>query len=33
MEAAGSTPEGMTERVATDIDRWREVIDKFGLRH
>jgi len=33
MEAAGSTPEGMTGRVATDIDRWREVINKFGLRH
>ena len=29
MEAVGSTPQGMTERVATDIDRWREVIDKF----
>jgi len=32
MEAAGSTPEGMSARLKTDGDRWRDVIGKFGLR-
>lgn len=32
MEAAGSTPEGMSERLKKDGDRWRNVIEKFGLR-
>jgi tripartite-type tricarboxylate transporter receptor subunit TctC len=32
MEAAGSTPDGMSERLKKDSDRWREVITKFGLR-
>jgi tripartite-type tricarboxylate transporter receptor subunit TctC len=32
MEAAGSTPQGMSERLKTDADRWREVIGKLGLR-
>ena len=32
MEAASSTPEEMTARLKTDIDRWRDVIGKLGLR-
>jgi tripartite-type tricarboxylate transporter receptor subunit TctC len=32
MEAASSTPEGMTERLRKDLERWREVIGKLGLR-
>jgi tripartite-type tricarboxylate transporter receptor subunit TctC len=32
MEAASGTPGEMSERLKTDIDRWRGVIDKFGLR-
>jgi tripartite-type tricarboxylate transporter receptor subunit TctC len=32
MEAAGSTPEGMGERLKTDVGRWRDVIGKLGLR-
>ena len=33
MEARSSTPEGMSERLKTDIDRWHDVIGKLGLRH
>ena len=32
MEAAGGTPEGMAERLNTDMGRWRDVIGKLGLR-
>jgi tripartite-type tricarboxylate transporter receptor subunit TctC len=32
MEAASSTPEGMTERLRKDLERWRDVIGKLGLR-
>jgi len=32
MEAAGSTPEEMSERLKTDVGRWREVIGRLGLR-
>ena len=32
MEAVGSTPEGMSERLKTDIARWRAVIEKLGLQ-
>jgi tripartite-type tricarboxylate transporter receptor subunit TctC len=32
MEAASSTPEGMTERLGKDLERWRDVIGKLGLR-
>ena len=32
MEAAGSTPGGMAERLSRDMSRWRDVIGKFGLR-
>ena len=32
MEAASSTPEEMAERLEKDIDRWRDVIGKLGLR-
>jgi tripartite-type tricarboxylate transporter receptor subunit TctC len=32
MEAASSTPEGMTERLRKDLARWRDVIGKLGLR-
>ena len=32
MEAAGSTPQGMAGRLRTDVDRWRDVIGKLGLR-
>jgi tripartite-type tricarboxylate transporter receptor subunit TctC len=32
MEAAGGTPEDMSERLKTDIARWRGVIDRLGLR-
>ena len=32
MEATGSTPEEMTERLKTDVDRWRDIIGKLGLR-
>jgi hypothetical protein len=32
MEAASSTPEEMSARLKTDVDRWREVIGKLGLR-
>ncbi|HZO48022.1 MAG TPA: tripartite tricarboxylate transporter substrate-binding protein [Xanthobacteraceae bacterium] len=32
MEAAASTPEEMSERLKTDVGRWREVIGKLGLR-
>ena len=30
--ARGSTPEEMQERMARDIERWGEVIEKAGLR-
>jgi tripartite-type tricarboxylate transporter receptor subunit TctC len=33
MEAKSSTPEGMSERLTTDMGRWRGVIGKLGLRH
>ena len=32
MEAAGGTPDEMAARLRTDIDRWRDVISKYGLR-
>jgi tripartite-type tricarboxylate transporter receptor subunit TctC len=32
MEAASSTPEGMSARLKADVERWREVIDTLGLR-
>ncbi len=32
MEAASSTPDGMAGRLAADIDRWRGVIGRLGLR-
>ena len=32
MESIGSTPEGMAGRISKDLDRWRRVIDKLGLR-
>ncbi len=32
MEAAGSTPEEMTQRLKTDVGRWRDIIGKLGLR-
>ncbi len=32
MESVGSTPEGMTERLKTDIAKWRGIIEKLGLQ-
>ena len=32
MEAAGSTPAEMGERLKADVERWRDVIGKLGLR-
>ena len=32
MEAAASTPEGMAERLGSDVERWRRVIGALGLR-
>jgi tripartite-type tricarboxylate transporter receptor subunit TctC len=32
MEAAFSTPDGMSQRLQTDIGRWRGVISKLGLQ-
>jgi putative tricarboxylic transport membrane protein len=32
MEAASSTPEEMSARLKADVDRWRDVIGKLGLR-
>lgn len=32
MEAVGSTPEAMTQRMISDIARWRGVIEKLGLQ-
>jgi tripartite-type tricarboxylate transporter receptor subunit TctC len=31
IEARGSTPEEMWERMGRDIGKWREVIDKAGI--
>ena len=31
MEMIGSTPEGMTERIKSDIEKWRKVIDRLGI--
>ena len=34
LEARGSTPEEMRNRMATDAAKWREVIEKAGIpRH
>ena len=32
MESAGSTPEGMSERLRADIAKWRGIIEKLGLQ-
>lgn len=32
MEVAGSTPEGMVQRMRADIPRWRGIIQKLGLQ-
>ena len=32
MEAVGSTPEGMAQRLQADIVRWRDVITRLGLQ-
>ena len=32
MESAGSTPEGMSERLRADIAKWRVIIEKLGLQ-
>ena len=32
MESAGSTPEGMSERLKADIAKWRGIIEKLGLQ-
>jgi tripartite-type tricarboxylate transporter receptor subunit TctC len=31
LDARGSTPEGMGDRLANDVAKWREVIDKAGI--
>jgi tripartite-type tricarboxylate transporter receptor subunit TctC len=31
LQARGSTPEEMRNRMATDAARWREVIEKAGI--
>ena len=31
LDARGSTPQEMRDRLATDIVKWRDVIDKAGI--
>jgi tripartite-type tricarboxylate transporter receptor subunit TctC len=31
MQARGSTPQEMADRLASDVAKWREVIDKAGI--
>lgn len=32
VEAAGTTPEEMAERIRLDIEKWADVIDKAGIQ-